>query len=98
MIQQASNYIYFLLQFGLLLVYCPFILRGHPFMTSARRGSGSSGRMWTGGGSAPCGGPHRTLKLEPTDVILSSSNAKKLAFFTRILSLNRIKSGNFWSI
>ena len=29
--------------------------------------------------SAPCGRPHR--KLEPTDVVLSSSHAKKLAFF-----------------
>ena len=29
--------------------------------------------------SAPCGRPHR--KLEPTDIILSSSHAKKLAFF-----------------
>jgi len=26
-----------------------------------------------------CGRPHRTLKLESTDVILSSSHAKKLA-------------------
>ena len=31
------------------------------------------------GGTAPCGRPHR--KLEPTDAILSSSHAKKLAFF-----------------
>jgi len=49
-------------------------------MTFTRRGSGSGGCMWTGErGSAPCGRPHR--KLEPTDVILSSSHAKKLAFF-----------------
>ena len=41
------------------------------------RGLGSSGRMWTGGGGpAPCGRPHRKLKLESTDVILSSSHAK----------------------
>ena len=33
-------------------------------------GSGSGGRMWTGGGGpAPCGRPHRKLKLESTDVI-----------------------------
>ena len=33
-----------------------------------------------GRGSAPCGCPHR--KLEPTDIILSSSShAKKLVFF-----------------
>jgi len=25
-----------------------FSVRGHPFMTSTRRGSGSGGRMWTG--------------------------------------------------
>src|SRR6218665_3140841 len=37
---------------------------------------------WThmdGGGPAPCGCPHRKLKLESTDVILS--HAKKLASF-----------------
>jgi len=48
-------------------------------MTSIRRGSGSGGRMWIGG-AAPCGRPHRKLKLESTDVILSSY-AKKLASF-----------------
>jgi len=49
-----------------------------------------------GGGQAPCGRPHKKLKLESTDVILSSSHAKKLAyFFTRISSLDGIKSGNF---
>ena len=49
--------------------------------------------MWTGGGGpVPCGRPHRKLKLESTDVILSSSHAKKLAsFFTRISSLDRKK-------
>ena len=41
----------------------------------------------------------KIFKLEPTDVILSSSHAKKLAFFwTRILSLDGIKSGKFSSI
>src|SRR6218665_197496 len=30
------------------------------------------------GDQAPCGRPHRKLKLESTDVILSSSHAKKL--------------------
>jgi len=50
------------------------------------------------GGQAPCGRPHRKLKLESTDIILSS-HAKKLAsFFTRISSLDRIKSGNFSAI
>src|SRR6218665_1884164 len=53
--------------------------RGHPLTTSTRRGreSGSCGRLWTVKGSAPCGRPHR--KLWPTDIILSSSHAKKLA-------------------
>ena len=39
--------------------------------------------MWTGGrlGQDPCGRPHRNLQLESTDVILSSSHAKKLAPF-----------------
>ena len=37
--------------------------------------------MWTGGGGpAPCGRPHRKLKLESTDVIPSSSHAKKLVY------------------
>ena len=52
-----------------------------------------------GGGEAPCERPHRNLKLESNDVILSSSRAKKLAsFFTRISSLDKIKSGNFSAI
>jgi len=53
-------------------------------MTSTRRGrgSGSGGRMWMWeGGQAPCGRPHRKLKLESPEVILSSSHAKKLASF-----------------
>jgi len=36
-------------------------------------GSGSDGRLRTGEGSAPRGCPHR--KLEPTDIVLSSSHA-----------------------
>src|SRR6218665_2459841 len=45
-------------------------------------GSDSDGRMCTGrGGQAPCGRPHRKLKLESTDLILSS-HAKKLASFS----------------
>src|SRR6218665_3861954 len=60
------------------------IPRGHPFMTSTLRGRGQAqvdacGRG--GGGPAPCGRPHRKLKLRSTDVILSSSQAKKLASF-----------------
>src|SRR6218665_1531700 len=55
---------------------------GHPFMTSTRRGQAQMGRMWTGEEcQAPCGRPHRKLKLESTDVILSSSHAKKLSSF-----------------
>ena len=54
-------------------------------MTSTRR-SGSTGR---GQESAPCGRPHR--KLEPVDVILSSSHAKKLAFFNQNFVVGRNK-------
>ena len=56
--------------------------RGHPFMMSTRRGVGVRLR-WTlvDGGQAPRGRPHRKLKSESTDVILSSSHAKKLASF-----------------
>src|SRR6218665_279794 len=72
--------------------------RGHPFMMSTRRGGGVRLR-WThvdGGSQAPCGRLHRKLKLESTDVILSSSHAKKLAsFFTGISSLDGITSENF---
>jgi len=56
--------------------------------TEGDGGPGSGGRMWMGS-SAPHGRPHRKLKLESTDVILSSSHAKKLA------SLDRIKRENF---
>ena len=39
-----------------------------------------------------------TSTLDPTDIILLSSHAKKLAFFTTISSLDGIKSGNLSSI
>src|SRR6218665_3764765 len=42
---------------------------------------GGGGQAQVDGGPAPCGRPHRKLKLEFTDVILSSSHAKKLASF-----------------
>ena len=48
-------------------------VRGHPFMTSTQRGQVDEGRrvssMWTS-----------SEKIELTEVILSSSHAKKLAF------------------
>src|SRR6218665_4160396 len=70
----------------------PVPIRDHPFMTSTRRGetgSGSGERMWTGGGGpAPCGRPHRKLKLEST-VFFSCKEVG--VFFTRILSLGRKK-------
>src|SRR6218665_523530 len=47
---------------------------------------------------APCGRPHRKLKLESTDVILSSSHAKKFAFFLPEFRLWTEKSGNFSAI
>src|SRR6218665_426803 len=56
---------------------CKVPIRGHPFMTSTWRGQA---QVDGGGGQAPCGRPHRKLKLESTDVILSSSHAKKLVF------------------
>ena len=53
-------------------------------MTSTRRGEGGRAQVdacggGEGGSSPMC--PHRKLKLESTDVILSSSHAKKLASF-----------------
>src|SRR6218665_3201148 len=79
---------------------CKFPIRGHPFMTSTRMGSGSGGRMWTGEGrQALCGRPHRKLKLKSTDVILTCSHAKKLVyFFYQNFVFGRNKSGNFSAI
>ena len=74
-------------------------IRGHPFMTSTRRAGqaqiDASGRE---GGPAPCGRPHRKLKLESTDVILYSSRANKLASFLPEFRLWTEKSGNFSAI
>ena len=55
------------------------LVRGHPFMMSTWRGSGSGGLMLMEerGVSSMLTSTHR---LEPTDVILSSSHAKELAF------------------
>jgi len=52
-------------------------------MTSTRRGRGQAqvDACGRGRGQSPCGRPHRKLKLESTDVILSSSHAKKLVSF-----------------
>jgi len=59
------------------------------------KGSGSGGRVWMG--CQRLVDVHK--KLEPTDVIVSSSHGKKFVFFcTRMLSLDRIKYENFSSI
>ena len=50
------------------------------------------------GGPAPCGRPHRKLKLESTDVILYSSHAKKLASFYQNFVFGQEKSGHFSAI
>src|SRR6218665_3580431 len=77
-------------------------VRGHPFMTSTRRGargSGSGGRMWTGGRrSSPMWTSTQKIKLKSTDVILSSSHAKKLASFYQNFVFGQKKSGNFSAI
>jgi len=41
---------------------------------------------------------HRKLKIEFTDVILSSHAKKLVSFFTRISSFDGIKSGKFSAI
>ena len=51
-----------------------------------------------GGGPASCGRPRRKLKFESTDVILSSSHAKKLASFYPNFVFGQKKSGNFSAI
>src|SRR6218665_3239715 len=50
-------------------------------MTSTRRGGGQAqvDACGRGRGQALCGRPHIKFKIESTDVILSSSHAKKLA-------------------
>ena len=55
---------------------------------------------WThvDGGPAPCGRPHRKLKLESTDDILSSSHAKKLVSFYQNFVFGQEKSGNFSAV
>ena|SRR6218665_1719023 len=63
-----------------LKVSLPSISKGPSIYDVHREGSGSGGRMGEGG-QALCGRPHRKLKLESTNVILSSSPAKKLAYF-----------------
>ena len=72
-----------------------YLLRGHPFMTSTR-GEGVRLRWTWGRGSSPCGRPHRKLKLESTDVILSSSHAKKLASFLPKFSLRTEEKWKFF--
>ena len=71
-------------------------------MTSTRReGRGQAQVDACGrgeGGPAPCGRPHRKLKLESTDIILSSSHAKKLAYFSPEFRLWTEKSGIFSAI
>src|SRR6218665_703490 len=54
------------------------IIRGVYDVHTKGEGSSLGGRMQTGEGSAPCGHPRR--QLEPNNIILSSSHAKKLAF------------------
>src|SRR6218665_1525530 len=55
---------------------------GHLFMTFTRRGRVRPAQVGACGqeerGSAPCG--HPQSQLEPTDIILSSSHAKKFSF------------------
>jgi len=57
-------------------------LREHLFMTSIRRGRVRLGWTYKDGGLAACARPHRNLK--PTDVILSSSHAKKLRILGQV--------------
>ena len=72
-------------------------LKGHSFMTSTRREEGVRLR-WAhvdGRSQAPCGRPHRKLKIESTDVILSSSHAKLVSFLNQNFVFRRNKK---WKI
>ena len=69
------------------------------FHAEAPQALSKGGLRWTGeGGQAQCGRPHRKLKLESTDVILFFSCKEVGVFFTRISSLDGIKSGNLLAI
>jgi len=75
-----------ILFFALYLIYTIILKAYEPSIYDVHaegEGSGSGRRTWTGRGGfqAACGRPHRKLKLESTDVILSSSHAKKLVYF-----------------
>src|SRR6218665_1494975 len=74
------------------------LFRGDPFRTPTRRGDGGQAQVDLGRGPAPCGHPHRKLKLGSTDVILSSSHAKKLASFLPEFRLWTEKSVHFSAI
>src|SRR6218665_2635206 len=65
-------------------------LKGPSFMTSTRMWSGSDGRMRTG--DQPHVEATQKIIILPTEVILSSSHAKKLACFVpEISSMDGIK-------
>ena len=67
-----------------------YYVRSHPFMMSTQRGRVVWLRWMHVDGrrrSAPCGCTNR--KLEPTDIILSSSHARKLAFLYQNLTFNK---------
>ena len=82
----------------MMICHTDWWVRGHPFMME---GEGVRLR-WMHvdrgkGGQAPCGHPNRKLKLESTDIILSSCHAKNLAsFLPEFSSLDGIKVEIFW--
>src|SRR6218665_2246700 len=84
---------------GLCFSTCRVRTRGYPFMTSTQRGQRGQTQMDAcgrgEGGQAPCGRPHRKLKVESTDLILSS-HAKKLASFSPEFRLSRNKKWKFF--
>ena len=51
-----------------------------------------------GGGQAPCGHPHKKLKLESTDNIMYLSHANKLALFYQNFVFGRNKKWTFSAI
>jgi len=66
-------------------------------MTFTWRGRGDQAQVdacGRGGDQAPCGRPHRKLKIETTDVILSSHAKKLVPFLTRISPFD----GKKWKI
>src|SRR6218665_4016120 len=97
MYHQLSSIIYLISAFTVRRSLKPSTSKGPSTYDVHTEGEGVWLR-WThvdgGRGQAPCGRPNRNLKLESTDVILSSSHARKLTSFYQNFVFGRNKKWN----